>query len=337
MRTRRRATTALFAVLAAGLAAPAMARAESVTVTGDDGVPIALSPAAPASIRNMDADLSVALGGTERAYALSVAGPVAAAASPRSCSSSAVPSSVDYQGNGTYTVTVTTFTNLACTTGAKTTVYQVAINAGVALTPPGGPVLTRQPNDFTAIDHRVPIALNPGALTHDIRVALGGVLAPDGSISGPSEQVFAESSTGTAGVRFAAPGTYLMVARATGFTGAAGQFFSPWSAPITIRALAPFDFEIGSPSFPDSRGPRYKLRAELREKSARGKVSIKLARGTRGKFRSIGEARLRRGVLKKRFTLHRTGVYRVKFTFKGSATTAPGTVTQKIRIRRRFF
>jgi hypothetical protein len=70
--------------------------------------------------------------------------------------------------------------------GAKTTVYQVAINAGVALTPPGGPVLTRQPNDFTAIDDRVPIALNPGALTHDIRLALGGVLAPDGSISGPS-------------------------------------------------------------------------------------------------------------------------------------------------------
>jgi len=66
-------------------------------------------------------------------------------------------------------------------------------------------------------------------------------------------------------------------------------------------------------------------------------VKIKLARGNRGKFCSIGTAKLRRGVLKKRFTQHRTGVYGVKFIFKGRATTAPGTVTQKIGIRRRFF
>jgi hypothetical protein len=234
-------------------------------------------------------------------------------------------------------VRVTTYTNTSCTAGARAATYVFAINAGVPVTPPGGPVLTREPNTPFAITHQVPVGLNPGALTHDIRYALGGVIAPDGSISGGSQTAFADRTTGTAGVRLDEPGTYVMVARAQGYTGGAGQFFSPWSPPIQIRAFAPFDFAIGSPTFPDARGPRYKLRVELRERTARGRVKLRIARGKRGKYRSLGSARLRRGVLKKRFTLHRTGVYRVKFVFKGSATTAPGTIVQKMRIRRRVF
>ena len=326
--------TAQFAVLAAGLAAPPLAGAATVTVTGDDGAPRVLAPGAAPSIRNMDPEVAVALGGSERAYSVTYAGPVAAAASPRTCTTSSFGPSLDYQGNGTYTITVTTYTDGSCTAGARRATYRFVVNAGVPLGAPSGPVLTREPNSPFAIEHQVPVRLNPGALTHDIRYALGGVLAPDGSISGGSERAFADSTTGTAGVRLDEPGTYVMVARAQGFTGGAGQFFTPWSAPIAIRALAPFDFEIGSPSFPDPRGPRYKLRAELRERTARGRVRIRIARGKRGKYRSLGRARLRRGVLKKRFTLHRTGVYRVKFSFKGSATTAPGTIVQKMRIRR---
>ena len=324
------------AAIAAALALPAAAPAATVTITGDTGAPVTLNPGAPTGIRHMHPDLGVALAGTEKAFALTVAGPVAAASTPRSCATSSVPWGVDYQGNGTYTVTVTTYTNTTCTTGATATSYQVAINAGVALAAPAGPVLTRQPNSFVSNTLQVPVTLNPGALTHDLRVALGGVLAPDGSISGPSKEVFADTATGTAAVRLDAPGTYLMVGRATGYTGAAGQFFSPWSAPITIRAFAPFDF-AGAPTFPDSRGPRYKMRVALREKSARGKVTIRIGRGNKGKLRSIGKARIRRGVFKKSFTLHRTGVYRAQYVFKGSATTAPGTVKAKFRITRRFF
>jgi hypothetical protein len=88
--------------------------------------------------------------------------------------------------------------------------------------------------------------------------------------------------------------------------------------------------------FPDDKGPSYKLRGELREPSARGKVGIRLKRG-KGKWFSIGKAKLRGGVFKKRFTLHRTGNYRVRYTFKGGATTAPGTIVQKIRITRRVY
>jgi hypothetical protein len=285
----------------------------------------------------MHPEVNVALGGTEKAFALSVAGPVAAAASPRTCGTSNIPWGVDYQGNGTYTVTVTTYTDTLCKAGAKAASYPVVIGAGVSLAGPTGPVLTRQPNSLVSNTLQIPVSLNPGALTHELRVAAGGVLAPDGSISGPSKEVFADTTTGTAAVRLDAAGSYVMVGRATGYTGAAGQFFSPWSAPITIRAFAPFDF-VGAPTCTDCRGPRYKVRGKVREKSATGKVRIKLARGNKGgRFRSIGKARIRNGVFKKTFTLQRPGVYRAKYIFKGSATTAPGTVTTKFRITRRFF
>ena len=337
MKKTRAAMTAAAAATAAALTLPAMAPAATVTITGDAGAPVTLTAGAATSLRQMHADVNVALAGTERAFSLSVAGPVAAAASPRTCGTSNIPWGVDYQGNGTYTVTVTTYTNTTCTAGAKAASYPVVIGASVALQGPSGPLLTRQPNSFVSNTLQVPVTLNPGALGHELRVALGGELAPDGSISGPSSEVFADSTTGTAPVRLEAPGTYLMVGRASGYTGAAGQFFTPWSAPISFRAYAPFDFS-GAPTFPDSRGPRYKMRVALREKSARGKVKIRIARGSKGrKFHSIGKAKIRRGVFKKTFTLHRLGVYRAQFTFKGSATTAPGKVKTKFRITKRFF
>jgi hypothetical protein len=324
------------AAAATSVVAAAPATAATVTVTGDDGNPVTLAPGVPASIRNMDVDVGVALGGTEKAVAVSVAGPVAPAASPRTCSSGSVPLSVDYQGNGTYTVSITTYTDISCKAGAKPATYAFSVNASTALTPPTGAFLTRQPNSFSTIGYQVPIALNPGALTHEVRMAAGGVIAPDGSISGASTELFADRATGLISTSFREPGTYVMVARAKGYSGGAGQFFSPWSAPITLRVFAPFDF-AGSTSFPDSRGPRYKLRATLREKAATGKVKISMARGGKGKFRSIGKARIRRGVIKKSFTQHRTGKYRLRFRYKGNKSVAPGTITQKIRITRRVF
>jgi hypothetical protein len=80
------------------------------------------------------------------------------------------------------------------------------------------------------------------------------------------------------------------------------------------------------------------VRATLREKAARGKVKVQMARGTKGgKFHSIGKAKIRRGVIKKSFTQHRTGKYRIRFVYKGNKLVAPGSVTQKIRITRRVF
>ena len=338
MRTRNRATTALLAAAVTTLTAPAVAAAATVTMTGDDGNPVALAAGAATTVRQMNGDVAVALAATEKAYAVSIAGPVAPATTPDTCRSFSSQHNLDFQGNGTYSVNITTYTDTACKTGAKAATYPIAVAAGAPLTQPQGVLLTRKPNDFSAITHLIPIALNPGALTHEIRYAKGGVIAPDGSISGASDTAFADSTVGAVPLRLDAPGRYVMVARAEGFTGAAGQFYTPWSPAISFRAIAPFDFS-GQPTFPDSRGPRYKLRVQLRETSARGKVRIRMARGSRGgRFFSIGKAKInRRGVFKKRFTLHRVGVYRIRYSFKGSATTAPGTVTQKVQIRRRFF
>ena len=79
---------------------------------------------------------------------------------------------------------VTTYTNTGCTAGAKAAAYQLAVGSGSPLTQPAGVLLTRKPNDFTSITHLIPIALNPGALTHEVRYAKGGVIGPDGAISG---------------------------------------------------------------------------------------------------------------------------------------------------------
>jgi hypothetical protein len=334
----KKARIAMAAVaLVASAAAAAPATAATVTVTGDDGNPVTLAPGVPATTRNMDVDFGVALAGTEKGYAISVNGPVAPASTPRTCSTgSSIPLSADFQGNGTYTATVTTYTDTVCKVGAKAATYSVVINASTALQPPTGAVLTRAPDDYSLREYKIPIALNPGALSHEIHMAKGGVIAPDGSISGASKELFADSA-GMVSARFDAPGTYVIVARAKGFTGAAGQFYSPWSAPITARVLAPFDFS-GSVSFPDSRGPVYKLRATLRERGAKGKVKILMARGHKGgKFRSIGKAKIRGRVIKKTFTQHQIGKYRIRYVYKGSKLIAPGTVTQQIRITRRFF
>jgi hypothetical protein len=137
--------------------------------------------------------------------------------------------------------------------------------------------------------------------------------------------------SGAVELRLDAPGDYVVVARAQAFS----QAFTPWSAPIRFRAVAPFDF-VTAPTCTDCRGPRYKIKGTLRERSARGKVKIKIARGNKGgRFHSIGKARIRRGVFKKKLTLQRAGIYRAKYIFKGSATTAPGTVLTKFRITRR--
>ena len=100
-----------------------------------------------------------------------MAGPAAAAASPRTCSSGSVPLSIDYQGNGDVHRHGHHLHRHQLQGRRQAATYPVVINAGTALTPPGGAVLTRKPNDFALIDYQVPISLNPGALTHEIRMA----------------------------------------------------------------------------------------------------------------------------------------------------------------------
>ena len=126
--------------------------------------------------------------------------------------------------------------------------FQYTVNAGTAVTAPALRLLTRLPNSFVTRTHQIPVALNPGAITYEVRYARGGVTGPDGAITGPSADSFLNRTTGLADFRFDKPGTWLIVARAK-----SGIFFTPWSAPVSVRAIAPFDLERTSFPTPADR------------------------------------------------------------------------------------
>ena len=323
--------------LAALALLPATASAASVTVTGDDGNPLAINSSAPTAIRNMDVQYAVTFDSSDQAYhKTTVVGPDGVSASSgSSCYPKSAITNVsryaDYRGNGDYAVVVQTFTNSACTAGAKETRFLYSVNASTAITPPGGIVLTRQPNSFSTITHKVPVALNPGGLSYEVRYARGGVIGPDGGISGPSTDAFLDRNTGLADARFTEPGGYVMVARIKH-----GDYYTPWSPPIEFAVKAPFD--LSYVGLLDQIGPSYKLQGTLRDPFARGsRVTIYYAKGKKGgRFHKLG--RSSKVNSKRRFTLRfkirRPGLYRLQYRFKGTSLVLGGKVTASIRIRR---
>jgi hypothetical protein len=324
----RKIRLALAAMTVAALALPAGAQAITVSVTGDDGVGQALTGQ---TIRNMSPQVAFGLQAGEQSYAFNVVGPNGVVAASSSCSTpTSSPRTVSYLGNGVYTLNVTSFSNI-CTTPVYTGALTFAIGAGVAIaTDPNTPLLTRQPGEFATIEHRLPVTGNPGADTYDVLYSGNPALAPDGGLVGPAENAYVDAATATVPIRFSEPGTYTVVARARVFGGGA----TPWTAPLTLRVFAPFDFSTSS--FPDSRGPSYRLRVHLRQENTRGRVRISVAKRWSGsaKYRTLGTVRIRGGSFTKRFTLSSPGTYRIRYRFQGSSTTAPGTVVEKVRIRR---
>lgn len=326
---------ALVLATAAVATFPAAAGAMTVTVTGDDGNPIPFN--GEVAIRTMDAKVAIAPSGGEKInLAATFTGPDGAnTATPVSCTSASTSRSMEYRGNGAYTVTVTPYgeKDFSCKTptGPAQT-YRYTVTAGTALTPPPARVLIRAPNSFVTQNVVLPVALNPGAIVYEVRYAPGGVIGPDGAISGPSAEGFVDRTTGTVPLRLTAPGRYTVVARAK-----SGQFFTPWSAPVVVDAVAPFDFQTSR--VPDARGPSYRIAVTLRELSAAGsRVRLAYARGKKGgRYRSLGSVRINaKGVFTKRFTLRRSGTYRMRFTYAGSPTVAPGVVVQQFRVSRRI-
>ena len=324
-------------VAAGTVLVPWTAGAVTSNVIGDDGAPVPVT--AGLVIRNMDAKVIFSLAPHEGLITAAVIGPdgVTPAASPLTCTSYTGPRGVDYRGNGVYTVVVQSFlpNDHNCTAVAGAQIVRYSVSASVALSPPAGRIRIRRPGSFSTRVVNVPIALNPGALAYEVRYARGGAIGPDGAIAGASSEGFVDRAKSVVPLRLTRPGRWVIVARAKGYS-TSGQFFTPWSAPAVIRAVAPFDLD--RVSFPDSRGPSYQLRGQIKERSARGSVSISIAPGRKGKFRSLGRAKIRRnGVFVKRFTVRQPGAYRVRYRFAGSATTAKGQVVKRIRISRQVF
>lgn len=319
------------------LTGSAAAHAAAVTVTGDDGNPVALAQGAPISIRNQSPTVGIAFADKNGYFSATVTGPDGVAvANPLSCFlNDSFTRIIDFRGNGNYTVTVANYAkaDTSCKTPTSTETYVFAINSSTSVGAPPGPFLKRNPNTYTSNTLTLPVGLNPGASTYDVQYAAGAVLAPDGSISGPSSQGFVNTSTGTLDLTFTTPGTYTVVARAR-----TGQYASPWSAPVTVQVMVPFD--LSSVSFPDSIGPKYTLKGYLRETAIRGKITLAMARqGAHkryGKYKSIGSAHVSsKGTFTKSFKQKRTGYYRVRIHYAGSAIAPATTIYGRVHITRR--
>jgi hypothetical protein len=333
-RTRRGLAAATTSILIA-LTGASAAHAAAVTVTGDAGNPVPLAQGAPAAIRNMSPTVGIGFPSTEGRFSATVTGPDGVAvASPLTCFLYSNWTRItDFRGNGNYTVTITNYAkaDTACNTPTSTESYVYTIASSVALTPPPGPFLIRAANTFTTNTLSLPVGLNPGAGTYEVQYAQGAVLAADGSIGGPSTAGYVNQSTGMIDLSLRTPGTWTVVARAKN-----GQYTSPWSPPVTITAIVPFDLDLLT--FPDSRGPSYLLRGTVRDKTIRGTVSLALARGTKGgKYKSIGKTKISsKSTFSKRFKQRRTGTYRLRVHYAGSAAAPATSIVTKIRITRRL-
>jgi hypothetical protein len=337
----RLAAAAATSVLAA-LGVASAASAATVTVTGDDGATQVGLNAGPVTIRNMNPTVGIAFADTNGQFSAHVAGPDGTAvADDATCRLNGNTTRyLTFRGNGTYTVTVTNFasyrTDAACARPTSTETYTFTIASSVAITPPPGPFLMRAPNSFHNNTLSLPVQTNPGASGYDVQYGLGSPVNPDGSLGGSPQTGYVNSTTSTIDLNFTIPGTYTVVYRAHN-----GDYGSPWSAPVNVVALVPF--EILSVAWPDSRGPSYLLRGTVTDKTIRGRVSLALARKGKhnkyGSYKSLGKTSISsRSTFSKRFTEHRTGTYRLRIHYAGSATAPARTVYYtNIRITRRLF
>jgi hypothetical protein len=321
-RSRRALFVASAAIVAAAVAPGAAGAAVSIAVTGDDGNPVAL--AGTLNIRNMSPVLVINAAASDR-WSVSATGPNGAVVAPAAtCAVGPGSKPVDYVGNGVYTVTLTTY-NASCAAPVAQTI-PFTITASTAITPPAFPPQTRPARSKTTNLLRLAIDLNPGAQGTDVFV--GHAVTPnlDGSLPGTPVALVPDAATRTVDVPLnMGPGTYVVAARARSNPMGNPQAFSPWAAPVTFRAFAPFDVKF---AWTDRRGPSYRFHATIVEPTATGRVNIAIGRGTKGKYRSLGTAKIRKHAFSKRFRVTAVGTYRIRFRYKGNDTVLAG---QEIR------
>jgi hypothetical protein len=336
---RRGIAVAASSILAALGVASAAQAAATVTVTGDDGNPVSI--AQPPTIRNMSPKIGIGFpaGATGYFNATFVGPDGVAVGTAMDCYSydnwSRLP---DFRGNGTYTVSITNFAkaDTSCRSPTSTENYTYVIASSATITPPPGPFLIRALNSYHTNTLSLPVAGNPGATTYDVQYELNAVQNPDGSLGGTPQTGYVNGTTGTIDLLLTTPGDYTVVYRAVN-----GQYGSPWSAPVHVQAVVPFDL-LGI-SWPDSRGPSYVIKGTINDRNIRGNVSIALARlGKRNRYGAYKTVAKKvkissKSTFTKRFTERTTGTYRVRVHYAGSAIAPAGSIIYKIKITRRLF
>lgn len=322
--------TATAALLAAATAPAALAA--SATVTGADGSPVPLSPTSVARIGTLAPVVDVAQTAGGGRYAVTVTDPAGnAAAAPTACEDPARPTrtGLPYRGNGVYTVSVTSFlpTDVTCQTPiGPPEGFRFEIAGGVTVNR-RSPFVLRAPGSTRLAPLALPVALAPGADRHEVRWSRSLRIARDGTVKGRTQRGEVNAAAGAATLTFARPGVYTVVARAL-----RNGIGTPWSKPVRVRVLAPFDLQ--SVRYTDRSGPDFRMVGQVRERSARGRVTVAIARGARGgRFTPIGTARLSgSATFTAGFTAIRAGAYRLRFSYDGSRSVARGQAQITVRV-----
>ena len=175
---------------------------------------------------------------------------------------------------------------------------------------------------------------NPGATTYEIRFAKGAVLAPDGSISGPSETAIIDSATGKIRFwNFDGPGTYTFVARAQSRRLLHGV--EPAGQRHADRTVRPAHGQLQRP-------PRAQLPAARRGPRNRGRggrVTVAIAKGKNGKrFRTLGPREdQQQGRVQAPVHAAQARLGTASLLYKGSAAVERGTAYAQVRFRRVIF
>jgi hypothetical protein len=341
LRVRRRIVAVAATSVLAALGVASAASAATVTALDDAGNPVSLATPG-VTVRNMDQKIGIAFPNTTGQFSTHIAGPDGTAvADDINCNINGDTSRyVTFRGNGAYTITVANFadyrTDRTCARPVSTETYSFTIASSVGITAPPGPFLIRAINSVHTNTLSLPVQQNPGASTYDVQYGLGSPVNPDGSLGGSPQPGYVNRTTGTIDLSFSIPGTYTVVYRARN-----GDYSSPWSAPVNVVAIVPF--EVLGITWPDSRGPSYLLRGTITDKNIRGRVSLALARKGKhnkyGSYKSLGKTSISsRSTFSKRFKERRTGTYRLRIHYAGSAIAPARTVYYtNIRITRRLF
>lgn len=325
----------------ATLALPPAAGAATLTVTDDSGQAVQMVEGTPTQMRNMSPVLVATFSGADKRYTFQVGAPNGKTAFETVCAdvgdSPTATAEIPYTGNGTYPIKLVTFgaDDFNCENPTLQS-FSLVINASVTLSGLTSPLLFRDPGDSSK-DLAVKYDVNPGASRYFFAWAFDAKFGPGGEIIGeyPKDSYGERSFGGPTGtwsdLRFTHTGVVSIVAAAETIVGNR----SPFSAPLTVKLIAPFDWS-STPGITGGRVGRLRIEGEVYEPTVVGnKVSVLMAKGS-GKFKpflSVTIPASRKFGFK--FKPKKPGKYRLQYVYKGSEFMVPGTWAQTIKINKR--
>jgi hypothetical protein len=239
---------------------------------------------------------------------------------------------LQFEGSGTYTVTVSVGAGMDCTTTGESTTGSFSVDAPVAPSLAGSPLIYRDKplrgDPFVGVQAAPP----PGGQA-EITCTMGG------EVIGPWWTLREDE--------FTRPGTWACVARGT----AEGRdenfdtvtFATPWSAPLDVVVRSDFRRKLGRVGRLRAKRPRFTFTAEYPEAAAGGAARVTLFRANTCRLRKVATYRGKFGPRRARFTMRRPrpGLYLGRFSFGGTpllnASTDPNPIRLLARRKRMEF